>query len=83
MKELLAAGATAVVVASPTSTHADVAEELLDGGADVMVEKPITVTLAEADRLVASRGRRAASCRSVTSSASIRRWPRYAPSSPT
>ena len=29
------------------------AEELLDGGADVMVEKPITATLAEADRLVA------------------------------
>ena len=51
--ELLDAGATAVVVASPTVTHADVAEELLEGGADVMVEKPITATLAEADRLVA------------------------------
>lgn len=53
VKELLDAGARAVVVASPTSTHAVVAEELLDGGADVMVEKPITATLAEADRLVA------------------------------
>src|SRR6266540_312499 len=42
VKELLGAGATAVVVASPTSTHADVAEELLTGGADVMVEKPVT-----------------------------------------
>jgi predicted dehydrogenase len=50
--ELLKAGATAVVVASPTSTHAPLAEELLAGGADVMVEKPITATLAEADRLV-------------------------------
>src|SRR5664279_1392965 len=53
VKELLDAGARAVVVASPTSTHAEVAEELLAGGADVMVEKPITVSLAEADRLVA------------------------------
>ena len=51
--ELLGAGATAVVVASPTSTHAAVAEELLAGGADVMVEKPVTATLDEADRLVA------------------------------
>jgi predicted dehydrogenase len=40
-------------VATPTSTHAEVAEELLAGGADVMVEKPMTVTLEEADRLIA------------------------------
>ena len=53
IRDLLDAGATAVVVASPTVTHAAVAEELLLGGADVMVEKPITATLAEADRLVA------------------------------
>jgi predicted dehydrogenase len=51
--ELLERGATAVVVASPTSTHAQIAEELLSGGADVLVEKPITATLGEADRLVA------------------------------
>src|SRR5471030_724516 len=60
VKELLEAGATAVVVASPTTSHAAVAEELLAGGADVMVEKPITVTLAQADRLVSlsrARGR--------------------------
>lgn len=53
IRELLDAGATAVVVATPTSTHAEVAEELLAGGADVLIEKPICVTLAEADRLVA------------------------------
>ncbi|MCL4808729.1 MAG: Gfo/Idh/MocA family oxidoreductase, partial [Thermoanaerobaculia bacterium] len=35
VKELLERGATAVVVATPTSTHAEVAEELLAGGADV------------------------------------------------
>jgi len=60
IRELLDAGATAVVVASPTVTHAEAAEELLAGGADVMVEKPVTATLAEADRLVAlarERGR--------------------------
>jgi len=50
--ELLEAGATAVVVAAPTVSHAEVAEELLAGGADVLVEKPITTTLSEADRLV-------------------------------
>ncbi|HMM35429.1 MAG TPA: Gfo/Idh/MocA family oxidoreductase, partial [Thermoanaerobaculia bacterium] len=50
--ELLETGATAVIVATPTSTHAEVAEELLAGGADVMVEKPMTVTLEEADRLI-------------------------------
>lgn len=53
VRELLAEGATAVVVATPTSTHAEVATELLEGGADVLIEKPITVTLAEADALVA------------------------------
>jgi len=53
VRELLGAGATAVVVASPTVTHAEVADELLRGGADVMVEKPVTATLAEADALVA------------------------------
>ena len=53
VRELLDRGATAVVVATPTSTHAEVAEELLSGGADVLVEKPMTGTLGEADRLIA------------------------------
>ncbi len=52
VKALLEAGATAVVVATPTVTHSAVASELLEGGADVMVEKPVTSTLAEADALV-------------------------------
>jgi predicted dehydrogenase len=52
VKELLEAGAEAVVVATPTVTHGEVARELLDGGADVLVEKPMTATLAEADHLV-------------------------------
>ncbi len=58
VKELLDAGAVAVIVATPTSTHAAVASELIEGGADVMVEKPITATLHEADALVRlARGR--------------------------
>jgi predicted dehydrogenase len=53
IRELLGAGAEAVVVATPTVTHGEVAEELLAGGADVLVEKPMTASLAEADALVA------------------------------
>jgi predicted dehydrogenase len=40
------------VVATPTSTHFDVAGELLEAGCDVMVEKPITPTADEARRLI-------------------------------
>jgi len=60
VRELLDAGAEAVIVATPTVTHGEVAARLLEGGADVLVEKPMTATLAEADALVAlarSRGR--------------------------
>ena len=40
------------VVATPTTTHFDVARELLESGADVMIEKPITATVEEAQRLI-------------------------------
>jgi predicted dehydrogenase len=40
------------VVATPTSSHFDVARELLEAGVDVMVEKPITATVEEAQRLI-------------------------------
>lgn len=43
----------AAIVASPTSTHSDVVTELLRGGIHVLVEKPITTTVEEADELVA------------------------------
>ena len=42
----------AVSVVVPTSVHHAVARDFLDAGADVLVEKPITVTLAEADELI-------------------------------
>ena len=40
------------VVATPTTTHFDVAKELIDAGCDVMIEKPITATAEEARALI-------------------------------
>jgi predicted dehydrogenase len=42
----------AVVVATPTSSHHEVAAAALSAGRHVLVEKPITATLAEADDLI-------------------------------
>jgi predicted dehydrogenase len=50
--------ADAVVVATPTVTHAEIAGFCLDRGLHVLVEKPITASLAEADDLLL-RARRA------------------------
>ncbi len=44
--------ADAVVLATPTTTHAEVAKELLHGGLHLLIEKPLTTTVAEADELV-------------------------------
>jgi len=43
----------AASVCVPTVRHAAVSEELLVAGADVLIEKPIAASLAEADRIVA------------------------------
>jgi predicted dehydrogenase len=43
---------TAASVAVPTSQHAPVAASLLAAGVDVLLEKPLTSTLAEADHLI-------------------------------
>src|SRR5205085_445502 len=40
------------VVATPTTTHFEVASQLLDAGCDVLVEKPITASVDEAQRLI-------------------------------
>jgi len=40
------------VVATPTSSHFDVAAQLMNAGCDVMIEKPITATVDEAQRLI-------------------------------
>jgi len=42
----------AVSIVVPTSQHYQVARDFLEAGADVLVEKPITVTVAEADQLI-------------------------------
>lgn len=47
----------AASVAVPTSLHASVASELLTAGIDVLVEKPFTATLRQADDLIALANR--------------------------
>jgi predicted dehydrogenase len=51
--EEVAARAEAVVLATPTETHAALAGYFLDRGIDVLVEKPIASSLADAEALVA------------------------------
>ena len=48
----------AASVCVPTSAHAPVAAALLESGIDVLVEKPIAASLAEADQLIALAARR-------------------------
>ena len=48
----LAKDVECAVVATPTTTHHDVARELLEAGVDVMIEKPIAATAEEAKSLI-------------------------------
>lgn len=48
---------SAVSLATPTREHASIGIELLAGGVDVLVEKPIASTLAEADALIEAANR--------------------------
>ena len=43
----------AVSIVVPTTLHHQVSKDFLNAGAHVLVEKPITVTVAEADELIA------------------------------
>ena len=45
------------VIATPTESHASLALPLLEAGVHVLVEKPITQTLAQADTLIAAANR--------------------------
>jgi predicted dehydrogenase len=58
--DAVAAEAQAVVIATPTTSHAELARFFLERGLDVLVEKPIASSVAEADglvRLARARGR--------------------------
>jgi predicted dehydrogenase len=57
--ELFAAGLPldAASICVPTIHHAAVAEQLLNAGLDVLIEKPFAASLAEADRVLALAGR--------------------------
>ena len=53
----LAGRVDAVSLAVPTESHAEIACELLERGVHVLVEKPISRTIEEADRMIASAER--------------------------
>jgi predicted dehydrogenase len=53
-------GSDAVSVAVPTADHHRVAREALEAGKDVLLEKPMTTTLEQADDLIAVAGARGA-----------------------
>jgi predicted dehydrogenase len=56
--ELLEAGnLDAVVISAPAATHAEVTVAALEAGVHVFVEKPLCITLADADRIIAARDR--------------------------
>jgi predicted dehydrogenase len=52
-----AGGVDALVVCSPAATHAEVVIAGLDAGLHVFVEKPMCITLRDADAIVAARDR--------------------------
>jgi predicted dehydrogenase len=52
-----AGGVDAIVVCSPAGTHAEVVLAGLDAGLDVFVEKPMCITVADADAIIAARDR--------------------------
>lgn len=54
---LIDAGVEAVSVATPTTAHYDTAMQLIDAGVHVLVEKPLTAAVEEAERLTAAAAR--------------------------
>ncbi len=52
-----AGGLDAVVICSPAGTHAEVAIAALDADLHVLVEKPMCITLADADAIIEARDR--------------------------
>lgn len=56
IEELANAGVDAASVAVPTAAHMATARELMQAGVDVLIEKPLAATLAEADQLAMLAG---------------------------
>ncbi len=52
-RELLAAGADAAVICVPTSLHEEVANEFIDAGVALLVEKPLAHSMDAAKRIIA------------------------------
>ena len=50
--ELIATGVQVVSVAVPTISHLEVGRRLMASGVDVLIEKPLATTVAEADELI-------------------------------
>jgi predicted dehydrogenase len=50
----LAEIADAAIVATPSQTHAEIGDQLLADGLDLLIEKPLATTVADASRLVAA-----------------------------
>lgn len=63
----------AVSIVVPTPYHYQIAKVFLENGVDVLLEKPMTTTIAEADELVEIAAKRVLSCRSAIWSGSIPR----------
>jgi predicted dehydrogenase len=57
IESLAAEGVEAVSLAVPTQEHARIGCQLLDGGFDLLVEKPIAASLCEADELISAARR--------------------------
>src|SRR3712207_4570674 len=49
---LEAARPDAVVIATPPATHCALAIQCMEAGADVLIEKPMALSVAECDRIV-------------------------------
>jgi len=52
IEEFIAAGIDAASVAVPTVSHLEVARRLMQSGTDVLIEKPLAASTAEADELI-------------------------------
>lgn len=56
-RALLEGGVDALVVCTPNATHAEITLDALEAGAHVLVEKPLCITLEDADRIVEATAR--------------------------